>query len=478
MQPFLGREHEIELLRGLLEKNSASLVTLSGRRRIGKSRLIQEFGKDFIFYSFTGLPPSKATTAADQREYFAKRMSQQFAMPKPNHEDWADLFWFLADRVKKGRVILLLDELSWMAHGDPLFLGKLKTAWDDHFKQNAKLILVLCSSVSIWMEDNILSDKGFMGRRSLHLHLTELSLQQCNQFWGKKYKNISAFEKLKYLSVSGGVPRYLEELKPGLSSEENIKLLCFDKSGILFREFEDIFSDIFIHDTDRYRDIIITLAQSAKSNKEICEALNIGPNHVISDYLHELELAGFIHRDYTWKFENGKNSKLSRYRLSDNYMRFYCKYVLPNKQLIINDEFVDSSISSIISWSSIIGLQVENLVLNNQKSLRKLLNIQPGETLTDGAYFQTKNKKHESCQIDYLIQTKFNTVYVCEIKFSKNKISKKVIDESQTKINKLKLPKNFSCRPVLIHVNGVEDSVLEAGFFAKIIDFSQLLQTS
>jgi hypothetical protein len=476
VRKFLGRKYEIEQLRRLLEKNTASLVTLSGRRRIGKSRLIQEFSRGFTFYSFTGLPPSENTTPEDQRSYFATRMSQQFAMPKPNHKEWADLFWSLADRVKEGRVVILLDELSWMAQKDPLFLGKLKTAWDDHFKQNVELIMVLCSSVSIWMEENILADKGFMGRRSLHLHLTELPLVDCNEFWGNGHKAISAFEKFKFLAVTGGVPRYLEELKPGLSSEENIKSLCFERSGVLFREFEDIFTDIFTHETDRYRDIVMTLAQGSKSNKDICRVLKTGTNNVVSDYLRELEMAGFIKRDYTWNLSTEKTGKLSRYRLSDNYMRFYCKYIVPNRQQILNDEFIDASISSVIPWSGIMGLQFENLVLNNRKSIRKLLGIQAGETLLDGPYFQTKTTMQDSCQIDYLIQTKFNTLYVCEIKFSKNELTTKIIEECKARIARLKMPRHFSNRPVLIHVNGVQDAVIESGYFFKIIDFSDLLK--
>ena len=192
---FIGRQHELELLTRLTEKSAASLVTVSGRRRIGKSRLIQEFGSQYQYYSFVGLPPSKLPSAEDQRKYFATRMAQQFDMPMPPHHDWADLFWFLADRVKQGRIVILLDELSWMAKDDETFLGKLKSAWDEHFKLNAELIMALCSSVSIWMEKNILSDKGFMGRRSLHLQLKELSLEYCNEFWGVNHQRISAFEK-------------------------------------------------------------------------------------------------------------------------------------------------------------------------------------------------------------------------------------------------------------------------------------------
>ncbi len=475
--PFLGREHELSLMNNLTAKQSASLVVVSGRRRIGKSRFIHEFGKKYKFYSFVGLPPSKANTAAAQREFFAKSLSQQFAIPQPPQDDWVDLFWYLADRVKKiGRAVVLLDELSWMAQGDADFLGKLKTVWDEQFKENNKLILVLCSSISLWMEENIIKSTGYMGRPSLHLHLTELSLTHCNDFWGKFSDRVDAFEKLKFLSVSGGVPRYLEEIKPKLSAEENIKQLCFDQRGILFQEFDNIFSDLFKANSERYQKIVTILASGSKEYQEICQAMNTQANSVISGYLEELQKAGFVTRDYSWHLKSSKHSTISRFRLSDNYIRFYLKAILPHRQQILSDEYIDASINNIPAWNTIIGLQFENLVLNNRKIIKKILSIQPGDTLVDGPYYQRSTSKHPACQIDYLIQTKFNTLYICEIKFSKHKIDKKVISECEQKISALKLPKGFSYRPVLIHVNGVNDSIIESEFFSAIIDFSELLQ--
>ncbi len=475
---FLGRQHELKLLGNLIAKQSASMVVVSGRRRIGKSRLIKEFGSSYEFYSFAGLPPAKGITAQTQREYFAKNMSQVFAMPMPPQDDWADLFWYLADRVKVGRQIILFDELSWMAKGDETFLGKLKTAWDDWFQTNPELVLVLCSSVSVWLEKNIVLNTGFMGRLSLDIHLPELSIYYCNEFWGARNKRISSYEKLKFLSVSGGVPRYLEEIKPSLSAEENIKQLCLDKRSLLFKEFEHIFSDLFVSDTGMYRKIVFALADGAKEYNELCDILNIQANSIFSDYLSELIQAGFVRRDYTWHIQTGKQSALSHFYLSDNYMRFYIKYILPRKQQILNDEFIEMSASSIPGWSSIMGLQFENLVLNNRASIKKLLNIQPGETIAEGPYFQRHTAKAPGCQIDYMIQTKFKALYVCEIKFSKEKLGKKVVDECQAKIDRLKIPKGFSYRLVLIHVNGVTDSVIESDFFTHIIDFSELLTLS
>lgn len=127
------------------------------------------------------------------------------------------------------------------------------------------------------------------------------------------------------------------------------------------------------------------------------------------------------------------------------------------------------------AWESIISLQFENLVLNNDSCIIDLLGVPSEEIIFSNPYFQQKTKTHPGCQIDLLIQTKFNCLYVCEIKFSRTDVTTSVIDEVKQKISRLNMPKNFSYRPVLIHVNGVNSAVVEGGYFAKIIDFGQLL---
>ena len=112
----------------------------------------------------------------------------------------------------------------------------------------------------------------------------------------------------------------------------------------------------------------------------------------------------------------------------------------------------------------------------NASKIYELLAIDPQEIIYANPYFQRATKHYAGCQIDFLIQNKFNTLYVCEVKFFTKEVGATVIKEVQEKINRLAMPKNFSVRPVLIHVNGVTDAVIESDFFAKIIDFGQFLQ--
>ena len=480
MARFIGRENELKILGDLLKKKSASLAVIKGRRRIGKSRLVEELALRYpfeAFYRFAGLAPTKETTAQSQREAFAGQLMSQFGtvlgVSESLSEDWSNLFLKLAERVRKGRILLLLDEISWMGSKDPDFLGKLKDAWDVHFKKNDQLICIICGSVSTWIEANILSSTGYVGRVSLDLSLNELPLSDCAEFWNSQMNQVSPYEKLTVLAVTGGVPLYLEHIRPDLSAEENITALCFRQSGLLFREFDHIFSDLFSKRSALYKKIVESLAHGALTQEQISDRIGRANSIHIKKYLDDLIASGFVMKAQMWHLKTGRPSKLICYRISDCYSRFYLKYIEPNRQKIEHDQFVSRSLSTLTQWSTMMGLQFELLAVNNRQWIWQQLGVPPEEIVCDNPYFQKQTKRHSGCQIDYLIQTKFNTVYICEIKFSLKEISRSIIEEVQQKISKLALPRHFSYRPVLIHVNGVSEEVEESGYFASIIDFGR-----
>jgi AAA+ ATPase superfamily predicted ATPase len=473
--PFLGRERELALLRRFLHKKTASLLVIKGRRRIGKSRLVEEFAKDMKFLSFAGLAPNEKTNAQSQRDEFARQLNEQTGLPKVNADDWSKLFALLAEKTQTGRIILFFDEISWMGSEDADFAAKIKNAWDTQFKKNPELIFILCGSASFWIEKNILSHTGFVGRVSHTLTLEELPLKDCSYFWGRNTTQVAAFEKFKILSVTGGVPRYLEEINPHLSAEENIRLLCFSKGGMLVNEFDQIFSSLLKRNSPVYRKIVQALTHEAKDTITIGKELNIPVTGLLSEYLEELVTAGFIKRDYTWDIKSKHNARLSKYRLSDNYLRFYLRYIYKYRDRIERDMFAFKQVASLPEWNIIMGLQFENLVLNNRQYIHQALGITAQDIVNDNPFFQNHTKKQRGCQIDYLIQTNFDTLYVCEIKFSRNLVGTEIIDTMQQKIAQINRPKGFSCHPVLIHVNGVSEEVITSNYFAAIVDMSTLI---
>lgn len=474
--PFVGRVKELKDLNLLWARKLAALVVIKGRRRIGKSRLIEEFAKGKKFLRFEGVPPTRKTTAQAQREEFARQIQRQLGIPGlQNLKDWGDLFTIVAEATKKDKVVILFDEISWMGSKDPVFLGKLKVVWDQYFQKNPNLVLILCGSLSSWIEKNIISSTGFLGRISQKLTLGELSLEECNKLLETHGFKGSAQEKFMALALTGGVPWYLEQINPVLPVNENIRKLCFEPDGLFVEEFKYIFHDLFGKRLSICKKIVEALKDGAKEYEEIVETIKYPSGGPLSEYLDDLVVSGFLEREYTWSLQTGVETKLSKYRIRDNYIRYYLKYIQPHLQKIKKGLFKTMSPFSLPGWESVMGLQFENLVLNNREIIWKKLGLRPEDIIFENPYFQNKTTKQQGCQIDYMIQTRFKNIYICEIKFSLNPIAFEVIKEMEKKIKTLKIPKGFAVLPVLIHLNGTTRTIDEVTYFSHNIDFSECL---
>ena len=146
---FFGREKELESLRLLLQKPTASLVACRGRRRIGKSTLFKEFARrnKTEFIVIEGLGPRKGQTNADQLRNFGERLCAQTMGAQVVPSSWMEAFRLLGERINdRHKTVVLLDEISWMGRHEPDFPGFLKNGWDDFLKRHDNLILVLCVS--------------------------------------------------------------------------------------------------------------------------------------------------------------------------------------------------------------------------------------------------------------------------------------------------------------------------------------------
>jgi uncharacterized protein len=471
MTTFVGRELELTKLQELARLDVASLVVIKGRRRVGKSRLATEFAARLSGYraiSLTGMAPDEKVTATDEREDFALQLSHSLAIPPPRADDWNTLLWALADRTAKGKWVVILDEINWLGAKDPTFLGKLKSAWDLHFSKNDKLILILSGSLSSWIERNILHSTGFVGRVHFDLTLDELPLRHCAPFLEGGHQYLSNYEKFKIVAVTGGIPSYLERVDATSTADANIHRLCLTREGFLFREFDLLFNDLF-QKKYFYRRLIAAVAEKPLDLEGVYRKLGVEKAGYISESIEDLIEAGFLARHYTWNVKTGEVSKRSIIRVIDNYTRFYFRCIKPNRAA------VERGAARLPAGSDgVFGLQFENLILKNRPAVWAKLGINADDIIFDNPYWQTATQKTRGCQIDYMIQCRNNTVYTCEIKFSKSPLQRAVIPEVDSKIRNLSKPRNYTFRPVLIHVNGVDDTILDERYFDRVIDFGEL----
>lgn len=472
---FFGREQEIRDMLALWGKRTGSLVTCRGRRRIGKSTLIEKFAEksDAFFIKIEGLRPKAGYSRETELAAFAEQLSVLTGADDDPPTSWLKAFIRLDREIRDDRrTVVLLDEVSWLAYDDDTFSDMLKIAWDNHWSKHDRLIVVVCGSVSGWIKEHFIDNGAFFGRRSLDLVVKELPLDQCSRFWGDRAARVNMREIIDVLAVTGGVPRYLNEINPGMSAADNIRNIAFRPKSVLREDFDEMFSDVITRLPTLAGKVIRSLVGPSLSVTEIAAGLNMDKGGRLSEALGQLEEAGLVASDIGRNPQTGVDVRERRYRLKDNYARFYLKYIEPMKSVIDAGSYSFVSVDGLPGWDSIIGLQFENMVVNNCAEIIARLHL--GNTLVESAApFRRVGGSRGGVQIDMLIQT-HHCNYVVEIK-RQREIGREVAEEVAEKMRRLGTPRGKSVRPVLVYDGCIAPIVETEGFFDALIPFRSLL---
>ena len=474
---FFGRESQIEQLDGLWRKRVGSLVTCRGRRRIGKSTLIEEFAKKSgsRFIKIEGVKPKNRFKNANELEAFAVQLSAQTGADPTTPSNWLNAFIRLNDKIREGeRTVVLLDEISWLGYYDAMFADTLRIAWENYWKKHDQLIVVLCGSVSSWIRENVIENSAYLGRRSLDLVVGELPLKDCVRFWGNEADRLAAKEIVDVLSVTGGVPRYLEEVDPGLSADENLKRMCYSPNSILRTDFDEMFNDVITNQPRLTAQVLRTLVDGPLSASEIAGRLDMERGGRVSDALFQLVEAGFVSGDAARNPETGAEIRERRYRLRDNYSRYYLKFVEHVAALIDDGSYVFTSLAKLDGWNAIMGLQFENLVINHYAEIIPFLHL-GGAVITSAAPYRKigRRDRNKGCQVDLLLQAA-NMLYFIEAK-RRQKIDATIVGEVDAKIRCVSRPDGVSARAALVYDGELAPYVETDGYFDALVPFRKVL---
>lgn len=474
---FIGREEELADLTQLWKKQTSSFVTCRGRRRIGKSSLIEEFARrsDCRFIEIAGAAPQPKMSNADQLANFVAQLALQSDMPRNLVvANWLEAFSLLDMTIKDyERTVVLLDEVSWMGRYDANFAGTLKTAWDTRLKKHDRLIVVVCGSVSTWIAQNILENSAFAGRISLNLTLGELPLNLCARFWGEKSSRLGIKDILDVLTVTGGVPKYLEEIDSSVSADENIRRLCFTPEGALVEEFEQIFSEVFEESAPTKKAVLRALSDGPLAAGEIAERLGMERNGHLTRHLKDLETGGFVAREGGLNPETDKPLKIETYRIKDNYTRFYLHHIEPRLAAIKAGTFRFASLNELQGWSTIVGLQFENLVVSHYRELLPFLHVGRQLILSAAPYLKRGTKTREGVHVDLLLQMR-SAVYVIEVKHQA-RVESSIERDMREKIARIPFAGEKSKRVALVYAGEIDAKIVEDGYFDAIVSARELL---
>jgi AAA+ ATPase superfamily predicted ATPase len=334
---IIAREQELDLLNEQYKKKSSSLVVVYGRRRAGKSYLIDTWAKNKVdvpgdYLNIEGLEneSSKQQIKVFSREVLTK-IKLSVDVEVLNWNAALDLLthYIVQNKNDKKKKIILLDEFQWLCGNRTLLVSMVKNYWDTKWKEH-NVMLILCGSITSFMHYHVIHSKALYGRVSLEIKMRPFDFKDSLKFL-KPLRSMK--EGLEYYYVFGGVAKYLTEINNARSFEKNIDHLIFSHHSIFENEFEKIFSKQFKTPTV-YLKIMAALKKHAMTLNEISKTTKISSGGTLHKYLEILKLANFV--DTYSPINKGDTSKNLKYFISDPFCHFYLSYVAKIVQLLNN----------------------------------------------------------------------------------------------------------------------------------------------
>ncbi len=467
---FIGRKRELSKLAELISDDRTNIGVVYGRRRVGKSSLINQafIGHKALF--FEGLEDQSKSV---QIKNFMMQLFLQTKKKYPRCSTWSEVFNHLYHFLKEDPHHIVFDEFQWMANYRKDIVSELKMMWDQYLSNVGNTTLILCGSVASFMVKKVVYSKALYGRASLTINLRDFQLADAALFLqGKGIDEL--FEAYMYV---GGVPLYLELLSRSPSVEIAIKEQAFSEQGFFLEEFDKIFISHF-GKNPHYRLIleVLSAATYGLSRMEIAKRIGITNGGGLSDLLFDLEQAGFI--DKIIPPDATDNTKKILYTLYDPYLRFYFALIKPVRKKIRQnigaaDRFANlRQTGTFFNWR---GKAFEYLCQRHAGKIAEILGFM-GIDYTYGSYFDLRKSSKEKVQIDMVFMRADNVITICEMKYSYSPTGKDIIPEVEKKVNymMLKFP-NKTIQRVLITKLDVTRDLQASGYFYKIITAEMLL---
>ncbi len=406
MYNLIGRENETALLNEALKSNRPELIAIYGRRRVGKTFLVREHFKNEITFEVAGLYKG---TINDQLSNFTKELLKRGSRSKITMPlNWFEAFTLLENYLNKQKSakkkVLFIDEFPWIATAKSKFLMAFENFWNSYCTRRNDLVVVICGSAASYMIQKIIRNKGGLHNRiTQYIRLLPFSLYETALFLKKRGIMYTQFDILQIYMSLGGVPHYLDKLQKGMSVAQNIDRLFFNKTALLKNEFEQLYISLF-DDSEKHLSIIKVLAGVNKgvTRQLLIKKSNVSSGGDFSLKLEELIESGFVN-EYTYY---GNKKQLTLYRLSDEYSKFYLKFVQNNKNSGTGTWQRMHKNQSFISWT---GFAFETICLKHIGQIKKALKI-------DAIFSTNSSWFNENAQVDLLIDRDDNIMNLCEMK--------------------------------------------------------------
>lgn len=320
---FIGRNTELKTLDKLYRSNKFEFAVIYGRRRVGKTALINEFSKDKDTIFFTGVE----TNAKQNLENFSRCIMEYqtgFALDS-SFASFQAALEYVFQLAQKKRLVMVIDEYPYVARASKSFASTLQLLIDKN-KDSSKLFLILCGSSMSYMEDNVLAYKApLYGRRTSQLKIQPFDFfQSCRCF-----ENFSGEDKALAYGIMGGTPQYLMQLDDRLSIEDNIKNTHLNPASSIFEEPNNLLKQE-VREPAIYNAVITAIATGASKMSEISGKIDEDTS-VCATYIKNLISLGIVKKEMPYGEKSGRKTI---YSIEDNMFRFWYRFVPENTSLI------------------------------------------------------------------------------------------------------------------------------------------------
>ena len=330
---FFDRHQELAALERMFQSEVAEFFVLYGRRRVGKTELLTQFckGKRSIYFLASQL---KERDHLRQLTETARHLLDDPLLQNLVFDDWETALVYFAQQAQEDRLVLVLDEFQYLCEDNAALPSLIQRFWDLHGK-NSKLFLILCGSQVSFMEREVLAERSpLYGRRTGQLRLMPLSYRESGYF----FPEYAAKEKLIAYGILGGIPAYLNQFAlrspnaPQITLEQHIKNELLMPQGYLFDEVNFLLRTE-LREPRTYASLLHVVAGGATRLNEISQRVGLDSTNA-NKYLSVLRELGLVRRETPVTERAPEKSRKGLYKIEDNYVKFWFRFVLPHRSLI------------------------------------------------------------------------------------------------------------------------------------------------
>lgn len=351
MKKFIDRKNEIAFLESEYAKEDSSLVVVYGRRRVGKTSLISEFGRNKDMLYFLATEENEFQNKENFKEKVATFCNNKL-LQNSSIGNWDDIFETFIDYNPNSKKLLIIDEFQYLCKANSAFSSVFQRIWDTILKDK-NIMVILCGSLINMMESQVLNyNSPLYGRRTGQIRLTQIPFKYYNEF----FSNFNEKQLIELYSVTGGVPKYIEMFNDYKDIFDSISKNILNKQSFLYEEPNFLLKNE-VNEVGSYFSIIKTIAQGNHKLSKISTVLEI-PQTGLSKYLQTLINLDILEREVPITERNPEKSKKGLYRIKDNFILFWFNFIYPNLSYIetnneqvvldkIKNNFVDNHVSYI-----------------------------------------------------------------------------------------------------------------------------------